>query len=507
MQRTTPALILTLSACTLGPSALGDLPGDASGGGSTAAPASTTEPTTTADAATIATADATAGDPPGSAWAEYCAHINAHGGACDPDVDVFPDLVYPGRGFIVHEWGTDTIVVGSDGAALRGLHHEEEDLPAFVYDRMSAGTLAGSVSVHVKMETPVTYFYSDAPRSVDVEVGFPAGVFTQWYPAVAAFEPFIAGAEAIPKLFEPDDPVMNPGFPFASDLCRAKYGAIADGLLRWGAVDVLARGAAQPLPDAPLEQFTWSHARAVDANLIAVSGVPGAAAPQHERFLFYRGLGNFPLPLTITAAEGPALTVTNDSDVAVGRLFVVHVDGERGAFVEVAGGLAGGQALAEAAPALDPAPPLDLFAAALGERVTEALDATGLYHDEAVAMVETWKRQWFTTPGLRVLYLVPQAWTDASIPLTVAPAPESTTRVMMIRTEVLTVEQELADVEAAGQLADPATAAAGEQYFIDLGRFAEPRLRRASALLGDPAYLAGLLAQLARADTRVAAGE
>ena len=42
---------------------------------------------------------------------------------------------YKGKGFVVHEWGTDTIVVGSDGSQLLGLQHEEEDLPGFVYDR------------------------------------------------------------------------------------------------------------------------------------------------------------------------------------------------------------------------------------------------------------------------------------------------------------------------------------------------------------------------------------
>ena len=75
-------------------------------------------------------------------------------------------LKYPGHGFIVHEWGTNTIVVGSDGSLQRGLHHEEEDLPGFVYDRIKAGSAAGSPSVVLsKMETPVTYFYSDKPRS------------------------------------------------------------------------------------------------------------------------------------------------------------------------------------------------------------------------------------------------------------------------------------------------------------------------------------------------------
>src|SRR5215203_3805812 len=42
---------------------------------------------------------------------------------------------YPGAGFRVHEWGTNTIVVGSDGSMQRGLQHEEEDLPSFVNDR------------------------------------------------------------------------------------------------------------------------------------------------------------------------------------------------------------------------------------------------------------------------------------------------------------------------------------------------------------------------------------
>src|SRR4051812_19303097 len=37
---------------------------------------------------------------------------------------------YPGTGFRVHEWGTNTIVVGSDGSMQRGLQHEEEDLPS-----------------------------------------------------------------------------------------------------------------------------------------------------------------------------------------------------------------------------------------------------------------------------------------------------------------------------------------------------------------------------------------
>ena len=53
-----------------------------------------------------------------------------------PSLDPAPGR-YAGHGFVVHEWGTDTIVVGSDGSLQRGLHHEEEDLPSFA--RAAAG--------------------------------------------------------------------------------------------------------------------------------------------------------------------------------------------------------------------------------------------------------------------------------------------------------------------------------------------------------------------------------
>jgi hypothetical protein len=62
---------------------------------------------------------------------------------------------YAGTGFVVHEWGTNTVVTGSDGSLQRGLHHEEEDLPDFVYDRAKQGKL---LPVEDKMETPVDYF-------------------------------------------------------------------------------------------------------------------------------------------------------------------------------------------------------------------------------------------------------------------------------------------------------------------------------------------------------------
>ena len=84
------------------------------------------------------------------------------------------------RGLVVHEWGTFLAMNGSDGVTLDGMYHEEHALPGFVHAR-SRDELRLPTS-NLKGETPVVYFYSDTPTTVRLEVGFPGGLWTQWYP-------------------------------------------------------------------------------------------------------------------------------------------------------------------------------------------------------------------------------------------------------------------------------------------------------------------------------------
>ena len=409
---------------------------------------------------------------------------------------------YPGKGFIVHEWGTDTVVVGSDGSLQRGLHHEEEDLPGFVYDRLSTTSATGELSVEVKMETPVTYFYSDVPRTVNATVGFPKGVFTQWYPSSMHFFPPVAGVGAKLGVDAVTDPVFDLDFPFDTPECAKKYGSVADGVLDWGAVDVLARDAKPSMEEAPLDKYTWSYARQVASNPVRILGVPD----ESEKFLFYRGLGNFDLPVTVSAQPNGKLVLHNGYSEPIGRVFVIRVEGGNGGVDVLEGGIVAGGSVEAVAPDAH-AMPIDALVERLSTELTKTLDGSGLYHDEAVAMVSTWKRQWFKTPGLRLLYLIPQAWTDASIPLTIAPEPDESVRVMMIRAEVITPELEDVDVAAAKKLADAGTKAEAMAHFESLGRFAEPRLRRALQILGAPSYADEFLAAIETAETRQAAGE
>jgi hypothetical protein len=362
------------------------------------------------------------------------------------------------------------------------MHHEEEDLPAFVFDRMKEAKLDSSFID--KMETPVTYFYSDHPTTVTARVDFPQGIFSQWYPA-ARFAPLVAYTSSGVA-----DPTLDPNVQLTSQSCIDKYTSLAGGQLDWGMVEVLAKDAdvTADLADAPLAQFTWSHARAVAANPIRTTSQ--TLGTQVEKFLFYRGLGNAPMPATIKASDDAAghdggIVIANGASAPIASVFVMRVDAAHGAFTLHQAGVPGGGLLTDVAPSTDGAASLDDFADALATSMTSELDKAGLFHDESVAMVSTWKRQWFKTPGVRVLYLAPQSWTDALIPLSIDPTPDATTRVMVIRTEVLTPALEDQDTpHASGFNGDAAAQKDAADYFVSLGRFGEPRLRRALAKIG-----------------------
>jgi hypothetical protein len=76
----------------------------------------------------------------------------------------------------------------------------------------------------------------------------------------------------------------------------------------------------------------------------------------------------------------------------------------------------------------------------LHRELADALTAQGLFPDEAAAMLATWKLSYFESPGLRVFFLLPQAWTDARLPLSIS-TPAAMTRVMVGRIELVTERQ------------------------------------------------------------------
>lgn len=364
--------------------------------------------------------------------------------------------------FTVHEWGTLTSVQGADGIQLEWNPLVASDLPLFVYN-VNKGALdprARSQPFYLvktavrslqRMETPVIYFYSDRERTVDVTVQFPQGHITEWYPQLNA-ESFKTPGR-IPKLV-------------------------------WDCVTVLPRAqhpyleAQLPTHNAPSHYFP---AREAEADYLRREPAKDAK-PELESLLFYRGVGHFTAPLAVSTPEkGNAVRLKNNGAEPLGNLFVLQVTGDRANFSFVSS-LSPGETQEVGMPCSRSSQPLADATEKLGAEMRRALVREGLFEREAAAMVKTWRDSWFAEPGVRVLYTLPSAWTDRTLPLAITPAPQKTVRVMMGRAEVITPAAENAVLTYLQRFisAEPAARAkiAADARALGLGRFLERTVRR-----------------------------
>lgn len=379
----------------------------------------------------------------------------------------------PGPKLIVHEWGTFLSVQGSDGQALGGMVDSEEELPKFVYDRGGAAWDAAlrrkRATMFSKMETPVTYFYVDQPMIVHAKVRMPEGLLTHWYPVVSEIKPTWKPNERLPE-----------------DVGSS---------LNWGAFWVYPQKhftQKNPAPALPAvgSNEPWRFVRETDSALLAFR--TGAENPkegaQHEKFLFYRGLGEFKLPIYFKAQgrdDALKLEIFNqEQQPIVGAIALQVADGHiRFARLNELTKLSWsthdlGKTFSEPKPLAEGVP---LAKAAVEAELVKA----GLYPKEAAAMCNNWEKSYFATPGTRLLHIVPRTSTDALIPIEISPQPTELVRVMVGRTELLTPDREAALLKSLEQLADPKTKAEGEAFLASLGRLREPALRRAQQLAGE----------------------
>jgi hypothetical protein len=184
--------------------------------------------------------------------------------------------------------------------------------------------------------------------------------------------------------------------------------------------------------------------------------VGSGAALQHEKFLFYRGVGTCSLPVSVRLA-GEAVELTTAAEIGP----VVLFERRGGLLGYRREELAGGETRLER-------PVLAESLADLRGELHQMLVERGLYAPEATAMLATWDESWFEE-GLRLFYMLPERETDALLPLSIDPEPQERVRVLVARLEILTPEME---TEAQARLAG---ASAGP---LPGGRFTEPLLMR-----------------------------
>jgi len=409
------------------------------------------------------------------------------------------------KGLVAHEWGTFTSVQGFDGAMLEWRPLESSRLPKFVYDwnnpglnRVPIGGLAygrkNAMLTLQRMETPVIYFYADKKRMVDVSVKFPQGTITEWYPQAAQIGP--SRLRSTPLLAKLDAVAhkagANPDFNLESMISHAPT---KESRACWAHLEVLPANAHPDLASLLRVDRSGSHyfaARQTDADFVRVASQnPTNASPDLEKFIFYRGVGNFSAPLRVTMQEN-FVTVSNSAAEPLEHLFVLGMDQSAGNYLYVER-LAPGEQQTLNLQKMDSPVTVEKLSVKLGSSMEKALVSQGLYRREAKAMVNTWQDSWFSENGLRVLYVLPRAWTDRTLPLAMDPVPAEVVRVMVGRAEVLSskVQQNLTRSLIKAGEGDAEAKAEVVTQLRQLGRFAEPALRLATKATSSQVSQAG----------------
>lgn len=339
--------------------------------------------------------------------------------------------------FVVHEWGTFSTFSGSNGKQLQ-FTPDDRGLPDFVYSR-HRHVKGGLADVSVSLETPVVYFYTDRDRTVSVKVNFPKGMMTDWYPQASR---------------PPEQQI------------------------RWDDLTVLA--AERPALAGGRDTVRYFAARETDAAVVRTTGNDKREA---EKFLFYRGVGDFQMPFVVRALGENKFEVRNPGTHEVPAFVLVGVKDKVVSF-RAFGRLSPGTGEKVELPAGTST------AEKLGDTLAGLLVGQGLYEKEARAMVKTWSKDWFGDDGIRVLYLVAEPQTDEFLPMTIDPKPDRLVRVLVGRHDVLTPEREKEIDALVRRVNGPsnADAKAADASLNKLGRFryaatkaAEGRIRPARA--------------------------
>jgi hypothetical protein len=352
-----------------------------------------------------------------------------------------PTWAASGDGLVVHEWGTFTSLVDEHGRELSGINIDDEPVPEFVHNLnrfllsqpvltslhwqyRSKGAPRNHPQVTMRLETPVIYFYPPAgqrePLRVDVSVRFRGGWLTEFYPQAHA------DAEGL------KDRIFDFG----------QLTPHSTSSLAWNDLQVGTDGVGPKTSEQ-----VWLAPRKVQAaNVTNIEG-------ESERYLFYRGVGRMAAPLraALDRQSGKLAIHANFAEVLSGvekaripQLWLIEVrqDGTC-AFRTLDGCDVTADTKAQLAATSYRFEPGEFSTAnreKLETQMHAALVADGLFADEATALLSTWQRSYFASPGLRVFYLVPRVWTDHYLPLSLSQA-ATINRVMIGRLELIGDEQ------------------------------------------------------------------
>src|SRR5580765_6306968 len=334
-----------------------------------------------------------------------------------------------------HEWGTFTSIAGKDGRAAEWLPLTgSTDLPTFV-EHFRSADFKGGLRGTVRMETPVLYFYTNHETTISVHVSFSQGLITEWYPHANRVEPVLRQAQMVAYLKDWGVHQKQP-----------------DSSISWDSIRLEPSGSAEPPREDRANHYY--AARQTSSTPLRIKTQTG---DQSEKFLFYRGVASFSLPVSARLAPEGKILAENLSTQEIPVMLLFERRGDKLGF-RIAD--------ASAAQSAFDAPELTATMDSLKQAVVNMLIAQGLYQDEAQAMFETWRDSWFEE-GSRLLYIVPRQFLDSVLPLSISPAPAQTVRVFVGRLELVTPATQRA-VEQALATHDRATLARYNRFLVPI---------------------------------------
>jgi len=297
-----------------------------------------------------------------------------------------------------------------------------------------------------------------------MSVAFPKGIITEWYPHPTQIGP----AETEPTTLAPT---------------IDRNASLSDSRVTWRDLMLVPAAQAGTKLAAQLPAGQAGHnyfaARETDSDYVQTGS--GSGTNETEKFLFYRGAGSFGTPLHVLLDASNHFALGNTGFATLTHLLLLHVQDGYGAFTEMdtvppcqTNGLPGWAAANNSWQRF----PLAQFKEAIGAQMEAALVSEGLFDREARAMVNTWRESWFTEAGTRVLYILPRAWTDVTLPMTLNPQPNELVRVMVGRAEIITPETQTHLLESLtrAQQGDRDARDQAARTIRNLGRFAMPAL-------------------------------
>lgn len=357
----------------------------------------------------------------------------------------------------VHEWGTFTVLSGSNGSQVPWYASANElaQLPGFVSQDYSSKT----GYAQIRMETPVIYFYPEEKMKVSVEVTFENGSVTETFPhshggkmEISPTSGINIGGKWSGTLHPPTDPNALAEIPVIPEMKNPEpYAAAREVPEAW-----IFESELKEIPNLKVQPHF----------------------PQMEKFIFYRGAGNGYVPTQATM-QGDDVTVTNNSSEVIPYAVVLRVRGGKAAWLPISKIPAMNHSSLSVPKAERP---LDEVEYELVGVWKKALSANGLTPAEASAMVETWRKTWFRESGDRILTLVPRKVIDAMLPLKITPEPEKTERVFVARIEMISQEREETIIKLLNTNSPPSEKELERFQALEIGRFGNGALEVAARL-------------------------